>query len=119
MAEAPKVDPVEAARSRVHATLQILWTKAGMRSSYVKGEWLELEAAIDALRDVAAADATEWMRAEITKTLEGLPELLLDLAQLSRSVSLNAEAEKAERKAEQAATLLERVKMTVASVSDG
>lgn len=117
MGEMPKDDPVEAARDRVHATLQILWEKAGVRSSYVRTEWVELEEAIDALRDVAAEDATEWMRAEITKTLEDLPELLRDLAQFARSVSLNAEADKAERRAEQAAALLERVKLV--SVNNG
>ena len=115
MGKTSKADPVEAARKRVHATLQVLWEKAGVRSSYVRTEWVELEEAIDGLRDVAAADATEWMRAEITKTLEDLPELLRDLAQFARSVSLNSEADEAERKAEQAAALLERVKLVAVS----
>ena len=68
MAEEPRADPVEAARERVQATLQVLWEKAGVRSSYVKSEWVELEESIDALRDVAAAEATEWMRGEVTES---------------------------------------------------
>ena len=119
MAETPRADPVAAARERVQATLHVLWEKAGVRSSYVKSEWLELEAAIDALRDVAAADATEWMRGEVTEILEDLPEILRDLAELARSVSLDKEADEAERRAEKADRLLIRVKLTEASVSDG
>jgi hypothetical protein len=111
MGEMTKDDRVGAARDRVHATLQVLWEKAGTRSAYVKSEWIELEAAIDALRDAAAADATEWMRAEITQSLEELPELLCDLAEVARSVSLDAEADKAEGKARQASRLLERVRL--------
>jgi hypothetical protein len=110
MAETPRVDPVEAARERVQATLQVLWEKAGVRSSYVKSEWIELEASIDALRDVAAAEATAWMRGEVTEILEDLPELLRDLAELARTLSLDKEAAEAERRAGRADLLLEKVR---------
>jgi hypothetical protein len=107
--ELKREDLVAAARERVHARLQALWEKAGKSSSYVKSEWLELEEAIDVLSDVSARAAAEWMRAATSETLEGLPELFRDLAEISRVVGLNAEAEAAEGRADQAAALLEEV----------
>src|SRR5262245_31442858 len=109
MVEPPEVDAVEAARERVKGALHVLWAKAGERSAYVKVEWQELEASIDALRDVAVSDATAWMRYAITEILEGMPALLRDLAEVARTVSLKSEADEAEQRAMQAELLLERV----------